>query len=365
MSDRLYTYYAYAFTDVEGPDWKRWKSMYRIFGSPLSFNDRRGNLKVPIKTATRDLLRMPSYDSSFSMSYEECCYERVHEIVKIQDEKGVPIKLLYSGGIDSSLILTSFIKVLGVREASKRIQVLLSQDSVAENPVLWSKFIRPHFEIMDSEKFHEHFNKDSIMMAGEGNDQLFGSDIYKDVGSWGGHGILDKAYEDNIIPFMMSKSLTKSEAEYLYDLFKEYVIDEAECPIITVADFWWYMNFCCKWEFVYHRSLLSIPKTETITPEYMNEHFFQFYQSDNFQKWSMVNRTEKHKGDFTSYKFHAKELVIKHVDEPGDPYRLKIKNKSLPNLIRYKKICDAIDSDYKFQYDIDPMKYYNPNNSYR
>jgi hypothetical protein len=339
--------------------------MYRIFDSPLSFNDRKGNLKVPIKTATRDVLKMPAYDSSFNMTYEECCFHRVDEIVKIQDSIGKPIKLLYSGGIDSSLILTSFIKVLGVEGASKRIQILLSQDSITENPALWAKYIRPHFEIMDSEKFHEHFNTDSIMMAGEGNDQLFGSDIYKDVCSWGGAGVLDLPWQENVKSFMVYRGLTASQAEYIYDLFKTFIIDKADCPIITVADFWWYLNFCCKWEFVYHRSLLSIPNTETITPDYMTTHFHQFYQSDNFQKWSMVNRTEKHRGDFTSYKFHAKELVIKHVDVPGDPYRLKIKNKSLPNLIRYKKICDAIDSDYKFQYDIDPMKYYNPDNSYR
>jgi hypothetical protein len=36
----------------------------------------------------------------------------------------------------------------------------------------------------------------------------------------------------------------------------------------------------------------------------------------------------------------------------------------LSNVTRFKHACDVIDSDHKFHYGIEPLEWYNPNNSF-
>jgi hypothetical protein len=110
--------------------------------------------------------------------------------------------------------------------------------------------------------------------------------------------------------------------------------------------------------------MLSVPNPENITKQYMNTYFHQFFNSTDLQLWSMTNRVEKHQGNYITYKFHARDLVVRNMGEVNDPYKLKIKRQSLMNIVRFKKLCEVIDSDYKFHYDINPSDFYNPNNSF-
>jgi hypothetical protein len=76
----------------------------------------------------------------------------------------------------------------------------------------------------------------------------------------------------------------------------------------------------------------------------------------------MVDRTNKHQGDYISYKFHARDLVTDVIQDSR--YNIKIKRASLFNITRFKYACDLIDSDYKLRYNINPLDYYNPVNDF-
>jgi hypothetical protein len=359
----VYTYNPNVFSKVEGTDWERWRSLYKLIGYGVSFADRTNNISIPIRTSTPDVLKMPDFDPAFSKTYEECCLSRVDQLTKIQDRLDVPIKILYSGGIDSSLILTSFIKQLGVDEAAKRVVVLMDQESIHENPGLWEKFIRPHFKIVDSDKYGAELRPDSIVVAGEGNDQLMGSDIYKDVHRWGGAGILDKKWSEGIIKdYFSHKGMTAEEADIWFSLF-ERLMKSAACPVETVADWWWYINFSCKWSSVYHRMMFYVQDSGNITPEYMNTYYQQFFNTDDFQRWSMVDREHKHQGDYISYKYHARDLIIDVIKDSR--YNVKIKRPSLFNITKFKFGCDLIDDGYKLRYNINPLDYYNNVNDFQ
>lgn len=362
MTSTVYTYNPNVFARVEGSDWERWRSLYKLIGYGVSFADRTGNIKTPVNTDIPSVLALPTYDSGFAKTYQECCLDRVDELVKLQDTLNVPIKILYSGGIDSSLILTSFIKQLGVAETSKRVVVLLDQESIHENPGLWEKFIRPHFTIINSDQYGAEFNSDSIIVAGEGNDQLMGSDIYKDVHRWAGAGILNQSWtEGNIKDYFAYKNLTPAESDLWFSLFAR-LIGAAPCSVETVADWWWYINFTCKWSSVYHRMMFYAQDASAITPDYMNTYYQQFFNTDDFQRWSMVDRTNKHQGDYISYKFHARDLVTDVIQDSR--YNIKIKRASLFNITRFKYACDLIDSNYKLRYNINPADYHNPVNDF-
>ena len=345
------------------PDFDRWRSIYKLFNFAVSFVDRTEIIKTPIRTSTPYILKMPSYEINFSKTYDECCIESAISLIQIQDKLNVPIRIMYSGGIDSSLILTSLIKVIGVEESAKRVEVFMDQESISENKGLWENFIRPHFTIIDSDRYGSFLKTDGIMVAGEGNDQLLGSDIYKDVVRWGGNGVLNQKWtEGNIREYFKNKSITDDESDLLFSLFYK-LMSASPCKIETVGDWWWYINFSCKWGSVYHRMMFYVQNPEIITDDYMRNYYYQFFNTDSFQRWSMVNRTEKHQGDYLTYKYHAKNLIIDVTKD--ETYRDKIKRPSLSNITRFKYACDLIDDSYHFHYNINPMDFYNSDNSFK
>ena len=358
----VYAYNPNVFANVDRADLQLWRSLYKFISYAVSFVDRTGTIQIPIHTETPQHLAMPEYDPNFSMTYEECCDHKVSELIELQDRLDIPIRIMYSGGIDSSLILISFIKRLGVDQTSRRVEVFLDQESIQENPALWHKFILPYFRIVDSDRYGTRFDKQGILIGGEGNDQLFGSDIYKDVIRWGGNKILDTAWTEGLIrDYFKYKKLTQAESDVWFEQFSR-LINAAQCSIVTIADWWWYINLTCKWASVYHRMLFYVTQPQLVNNDYIETYFQQFFNTDHFQRWSLVNRDQKHQGDYLSYKFHARDLIADFLNDTQ--YRLKIKRPSLGHITRFRYACDLIERDYNFRYQINPLDYYNPTNSF-
>jgi hypothetical protein len=84
----------------------------KIIMNVLPLIDRTGNIQMPYDFAIYDDFKMPAPDSAFNLDYQECCYIRTKEIIAISDRKNLPIRILWSGGIDSTLIIVNFIKIL-------------------------------------------------------------------------------------------------------------------------------------------------------------------------------------------------------------------------------------------------------------
>lgn len=359
---KIYNYNPNIFARVPGSDWEKWRSLYKIINYTVSFIDRTGTIRIPIRTDIPDSLKLPLYDPTFKLSYEECCYNRVMELVGIQDKIDCPIRILYSGGIDSSLVLTSFIEALGLDAAAKRVTVLLDYTSILENPKMWEKFIRPHFKIENSDMYGVTLNSNSIIISGEGNDQLFGTDLYKDIIVWGGKGILYEYWnEGNIKDYLAYKNLTAQEIDMWYSLFLP-LIKGAKCTVETVADWWWWINFTCKWSSVFYRMMVNTQNPSQINHNYVANYYQQFYCTPEFQQWSMNDRHNKHMGDYLTYKFYAKNLIVKFLGD--NSYVNKVKAPSLSNIIKFKKSADIIDENYKFHYGANPTDWYNPENSF-
>jgi hypothetical protein len=363
LKPNAYFYNANRFKNIPGNDMERWTSLFQMINFNVSFIDRTGNIKMPIRTSIPSQLEMPVYDPNFSMTYEECCQQQAHTILQKQQELDVPIRLLYSGGIDSSLILASFIKEIGLAECEKRIQLVMSMDSIEENPWMWEKIIRrSNFKFLAGEKHSGDWGTDRILVGGEFNDQLMGSDIYRDLVRWRSN-ILDQPWTQTLmVEYNLRRGLTQANAEMWADIFSNH-LRQAPCPVDTVADWWWWINFSCKWSSVYFRILIYAREYTNIDQSYLENYYCQFYGSSEFQKWSMVDRTHKHKGSFINYKWHARDLVADFLQ--GEEYKSKIKRGSLWKLLGYKFGADIVDQDYNYHMDITSADWYNPNNTFK
>jgi hypothetical protein len=359
-----FAYNANRFKHTGRSDFETWGSLFNAINYNISFIDRSHVIKMPIRTAVPPHLEIPTYDPNFSMNYEDCCQNRVLDIIKKQEELDVPIRLLYSGGIDSSMILVSFIKQLGMNEAEKRIHITMSMDGIEENPWMWDKFLRrSQFKILTSEKHGGDWGKDRILVGGEFNDQIMGSDVYREMVRLKGDSILEKPWStDLIMEFFVDKGLSMRDALVWSKIITD-LLNRAPCPIDTVADWWWWINFSCKWLSVYFRILMYARNDGIIDHDYLQTYYHQFFGDENFQKWSMARKEPKHEGSWLAYKPIPKKLVSDFMQAPE--YMQKVKRGSLWSILAYKKSVEVIDDTYGYHWDVNPLDWYNEDNSFR
>ena len=111
--------------------------------------DRTSIVQLPFRTEIIQKHVMPDFSTIESLSLEECCSKKAHELLSDNS----PIYLLYSGGIDSTLALVSLIKA-GIRK--DQLTVVCNTDSIRENPTFFYTHIKSKFKLMSSELFMQH-----------------------------------------------------------------------------------------------------------------------------------------------------------------------------------------------------------------
>jgi hypothetical protein len=329
-------------------DWLNWYDK-DVAGMYTSDNDRSGSIIFPFKTYVPENCKIPKFVDT-NITYEDACISRAKEIIKLSEQTGRKIYLLYSGGIDSSTVLTSFINLLGVRKASQKLTIMMSNESIIENPWMWEKFIRPHFNVVNSKNFDAAaLDINTIYLNGELNDQLFGATN----------------------PFKLSVKLSKKfniplekmtfDEEFLHKAYSTAGLSDSatskwtsamlklmeSCPVkdqsfITLA--WWY-GFTCKWINVKYRAFMfnNIASDTYTIPEVIVQNNIAFFDSTDFQLWAMNNKEPKHLGSYESFKYTAKKYVSNLV---GPEYMEKLKKLSFDKVLAMKKRTIAFDSDF-------------------
>jgi len=345
------------------PDVKTWLTLFKIFPTGISFVDRTGIIKIPIRTATPAQVGLPIPNPNFNLSFGDCAINRAKEIYAKHLEFGVPIRIQWSGGIDSSSALAAFIQLLGVTEAKRCLEIVMTSEGIIENPFMWEQIIRKEgFKIVNTMKFTEQWIGDAIMVNGEGGDQVHGTDLYRFVIQQ--HG--DQAFtipwtEESVVEFIKFKGkVSEQDARDLAVVLINQV-QQAPIEIVTLADFWWWINFTCKWAATFYRIVAKC--TQPITENFVDNYFFPFYSGKEFQLWSMYKREEKHQGSWASYKWKAKDFVCNFLG--NDSFQTKHRQGSLGIVLSQSAKAEAIDDGFNFYTKLTPEDWYLPDNSFR
>lgn len=346
------------------PDMKVFLSLFKVFNHNISFVDRTGTIVPPIRTCTLEQVKLPQANPGFNMSFDECAVSRATDIFKHHQEIQKPIRLSWSGGIDSSAALMGFIEAVGMKQAVESIEISMSAEGITENPYLWEKVIRPNnFKVVNSLLVSNELDDSRILVNGEGGDQVQGVDLYRALIKLLGPTAMVMPWNEELITRFIkfrSPGLTDSEYELLSDRLIT-LVKAAPIEITSLGDFWWWINFASKWASTFYRLLSRAPAGTT--EEFVNNYFFPFYNSKNFQWWSMYKREEKHKGDWDTYKWKAKEFVATTSNCPD--YVLKHRQGSLSSVLSHTVRYEAIDNEFNFIDRINPEDWYNPDNSFK
>jgi hypothetical protein len=239
------------------------------------------------------------------LSWEDCCFQRAQDLLRLNKDHYF---ISYSGGIDSTAILVSLLETWP-RHALEKVTVLLSKSSVEENPNFFNRVVE-NFKIETSvqEMSSRLVETRSLLVTGEAGDQLFGSVVLSELWEKFGSRIFTDDYQE------MAKIALK-------DSFERFapIVEESPIPIRSAVDFFWWLNFTQKWQFVKYRFMQS---AEWDLRAQYGEHVLHFYDSVAFQQWSLENHDRKIQKTWDSYKFIVKEFIYKYT---RDPEQLKLR----------------------------------------
>lgn len=283
---------------------------------------RHGKNTLPFVNALADQMPVPNYKN---ISFEHA--SDIQSLRFREYAKKLPLLVLWSGGIDSTVILTSILKNFSQDELSN-VHVACNRISVYEYPDFFYKHVQPNFKLVDSSniKFDSELLEKYYVIDGDPGDQLY-------VG-----GTVQKLFLHNIQAF--AQPLNKNNvlqslaplnnpafADWLYDV----IIKNAESTCIaleTVYDFFWWYSFNCMWTSIKMRAFTT---QTNITPESIKLYFSNFitwYDSPEYQQWSM-SATTQDKINFTlpGTKLPSKEYIYNYTKD-YHYYKFKFKQVS-------------------------------------
>lgn len=336
---------------------KHLKEIYTFFDAWVCLIDRTKSYKSPFNCDIR--WPIPAYDANFSMSYEEVCLLRANQLVSYAKSTNKKIRLFYSGGIDSSVILCSFISLLGIDETVKLVELAITENSIRENPTLWNDIVRKNdFQLLSASVAKNIVSRNSIILTGECNDQIFGSDkMIHFMNKLGENSIYDKWQPNTIQQFLESSvNIENANAKPITEYLSNTML-AAPFTIENNYQFWWWYNFAWKWNNVATRIMYYIPLhlSDQLKSGFETD---QFFNCTEFQLWSMKNHHDypDKNGLPFEYKWEAKEFVAKIIKDNGFLY--KTKNPSLLRALHSQFRIHGISSDYKLITDYKEFKSY-------
>lgn len=264
-------------------------------------------------------------DLNYKKNFAETSIERGADIWRqhaVNDE----LYLLWSGGIDSTVALTS---LLINCKPQQKINVFCNINSINENASFYEKLLKnKNVNLLNSSTMPE--NRPVNCITGELGDQVFGSDLLFKIVNTVGVEALKIDYE-KIIPTLFINRCGEIWGKYLFKRYQP-IVEEAPFKIKTAFDFIWWWNFTQKWQCVKFRiNCFTAP----------NINLIHFCDSEAFQKWSIVNHNEKIGDSVQSYKMPAKQFIYSY--NPNRDYLEKKRKYGSP--FGNKIHCYAIFSD--------------------
>lgn len=257
--------------------------------------DRTGTLNRCVET--KILTRIPEFDSDFSKGLADTCISRANEIVNYARQRGASIKVLWFGGIYSTMALAMLLYVTkGL--AGDFISVLCTYDSVREFSMFYNaakNFVTFH-QVSDMPNVYQSRPDEPhcIVVTGELGDQILGTDYRNLLARTS--DITDVLHNaktpwTSFFPKMLvrlgaiPRGAVKDWLSWIWPQVRK-----APVPITTTAEMFWWINFSLTWQHVQ----LRLAVAQQHLPKDMLSRTLHFFDSDDFQQWSIHHHWSNH-----------------------------------------------------------------------
>lgn len=245
--------------------------------SPLTWLvDRTESCNLPFKTQFLQQYRLPEIPKNFFENLDDICQSTIEQYKKIDKQ----IYILWSGGIDSTLLVVSFLKSSVPKD---KVVVACNFDSIKENYIFYKKHILPNFEVISSDFLIQSGNVSKInglVLNGDPADVLYGYDLTISISK-----ILDFDYlqlpcdRNNVTNYFCLKGFSDQSANFWYDYFTNSMTKSPR-PIKTMQDFSWWEGFNYRWQPANEKFQVRISS--------LNSNCYdRFFGNEKFQLWSI------------------------------------------------------------------------------
>lgn len=354
--------------------------------NPLRYMPRDGEWSMPWKQEIIPGYEMPIYDPTFNKSFDQVTDEQALGI-KDRISKGERFAVMWSGGIDSTVILAALLKNLN-QEELKSIVVCASVESIIEHPVFWENYIHNKLQVLDgaAHKYDDLIEQGLVPITADEGDCIFGTSL----------GLTFYNHYDFYLDGMSAEVQTNlknlkykiSSPDVHYSVYKELIIKHlgigvndpnfgrllyekyhrnvktSSVPVQSLHDFFWWMIFNVKYLNCAVRGALYY--NDRVEWKTAINTIVNWYNYPDYHRWSMVNNNNGQKIQTTlaSYKVAAKDYIWSF--DKNDWYRnFKIKLESMFVLALYQDVSKvdidrtpacrvALTKDYKMLYANDP-----------
>lgn len=312
-----------------------WVKMKHHVMGMTDMRARSGTFTTPWNAISPFRQPLPDLTIPETRGFSELADLRGQEIYANACRSNKRIVVMWSGGIDSTVVLVSLLKTIPQNEYQDRLVVCMTTDSVLENFTFYKNFISTKIPTVhvSSIEFNNDFLNQNILLHGDPGDALFGS------GSRKFQPLI--AQDQYLLPYKDNMDLLYSCAVNQPSAWKA-VVDKLtanleESPldqIVTIADwFWWqYINF--KWEGSlwrpFHGAGLRKDHSTAISRENSLDYLKNtYFNTDYFQRWSYTNIHNFYPGGMRGHK-HAPKKYIFEFDHNEVFNKNKLKMPSLP-----------------------------------
>ena len=267
---------------------------------------------------------IPKVPQNWNKTIEEVFLERAEEIWALDR----PVRVWWSGGIDSTAVLISHLRT---KKPEHELIVYMGDPCVEENPNFYEtlKKMESNGELTiqwnDASNIwsFDNWNDGTINVTGEPGDPLYGTFVVE-------HHINEiNSPWDDMFKWEDAKYVFKADdyrCNYHRPKFMEFTENfNKKCPfeIKTTFDFTWWLAFAIKWQWIAQRIYPQLDDPSNW------QNMLPFYNSPDIQRWSIVNHDLKHKGSWKTYKWPSKEFIYDYNKDAN--YRdNKVKEKSIP-----------------------------------
>lgn len=307
-------------------DYKFWD------GTSYVASPRYGKSKIWNFHYDTDYVKIPTLDSLYNKSFEEVTDTRAIEIREILNRRQEKLAVFWSGGIDSTVVLSSLIRNFSKEELSA-VTVFMNNISYIENPIFFKKIIEKHN--LRIRNIGQHFTTtdlqqtfvDYIVTDGFPADKLWIAEAALKYILINGNNSICKPFREeksSLINFL-SQYMSISQSNYYYNFIVDN-INETGSTVDTVGDFFWWINFnfhmsgqLLYWYFMF-------PNKSADIYNLFKQNYYPWYNTADYQLWSNSDRTAKmfSTDRIDLYKKPAKDYIYSVV---SDNFYLTYKSK--------------------------------------
>jgi hypothetical protein len=282
-----------------------WFEMKNILEWPVHITSRINTLDTPWPLAS-SVCAMPQITSN-ELNFGKVIEYIADEFCKRINQSDQTPYICWSGGIDSTSILVSLLKVANT-EFLKKLVVLHDQSSIQENAYFYHKFIdkKIRTEPLDTFSITADNYKQIVLLDGEAGNQCLG---WRSINVLAYHREFDLLAQPwrNIQDF---NSILPGCTEFARQMICDS-IPHAPISIDSVYDFLWWTNFNFKFDDVLLRKAHSY--TQNLNADqcqyFWKNNLNRFYAHPLMQQWSMLSKDLRREKTKILGKYHAKEYI--------------------------------------------------------